>query len=167
MAKKLKLAKGKKTEAAAEAPAKAKKAKKEGTRKFAGKTSGLGVTAFQNALMVKNFKAKLTDVQLAEAMRKEFPEAVAYTTGHVVGIRSAWNNGKRSGQDAAPEKKLPRFNDDGTSTVETRGRGGKKAAAKKETAAAPAKAKPIKKVGKPAPPEPEETEDEGEEEEEE
>jgi hypothetical protein len=152
VAKKLKLAKGKKTEAAAEAPAKAKKAKKEGTRKYAGKTSGLSVTEFQNKLMAANFKAKLTDEKLAAAMRAEFPSAVAYTTGHVVGIRSAWNNGKRSGQDGvAPEKKLPRFNDDGSSTLETRGRGGKKAAKKdKAETAAPAK-KGVKKIGKPAP----------------
>lgn len=174
--KKFKAIKGGKDKAADKPAAAAKGAKKgagkkEGTRKYAGRTTGLSVTDFQNQLMQKNYKAKLTDEQLAKAMRDEFPNAVEYTTGHVVGIRSAWNNGKRPGQEGkAPEKKLPRFNDDGSSTIETRGRGGaKKGAAKKAAAgAAPAKPKAVKKVGKPAPPpEPEEEEVEEDETEEE
>lgn len=181
MAKKFKSIKGGKDKSVAktvEAPAKAAKktTKKEGTRKFSGKTTGLGVTAFQNQLMAKNFKAKLTDEQLADAMRREFPEAVPYVTGHVVGIRSAWNNGKRAGQDnVAPDKKLPRFNADGTSTVETRGAKGaaKKAAKKAAKDAAPVASKAVKKVAKKAAPAPEpedvdedldESEDESEEE---
>lgn len=171
MAKKFKAIKGGKDKAADKpaAPAKAaKKAAKEGTRKYAGKTSGLSVTAFQNALMQKNYKAKLTDEQLAQAMRNEFPTAVDYTTGHVVGIRSAFNNGKRPGQEGvAPEKKLPRFAEDGTATIETRGRGGKKAAKKAAATAAPAKPKAVKKVGKKAAPAPEPEEDESEPEDEE
>lgn len=82
-----------------------------GARGVAGISTGLSITAFQNALMQKNFKAHLTDEQLAEAMRAEFPTAIPYTAKHVAGIRSAFNKGAH-GNDA-PESPLPRYGEDG------------------------------------------------------
>lgn len=113
--------KSKKVAAAVEAvekPAKVAKPAKErksegprGSRGMQGLTSKLPIAEFQNRLMEKNFKAKLTDAQLAEAMRVEFPDAIPYTEKHVAGIRSGWNTGKRGNQP--PVTPLPRFGEDG------------------------------------------------------
>lgn len=81
-----------------------------GTRGMTGTTSGLGIIAFQNRLLEKNYRAKLTDEELAEAMREEFPGAIPYTTKHVAGIRSSFNTGNH-GNDK-PEAPLPRYGDD-------------------------------------------------------
>jgi hypothetical protein len=40
-----------------------------------GRTTGMRVMQFQDQLLADNMKAKLTDAQLLEAMRKEFPNA--------------------------------------------------------------------------------------------
>jgi hypothetical protein len=100
-----------KAQAEAEAPAEKKKAKAPPIRKFTGKTTGKSVILFQNDLMKANFKAKLTDEQLAAAMRKEFPTAIAYTVSHVRGIRGAWNKGKHSNE--IPVKPLPEYDAQG------------------------------------------------------
>jgi hypothetical protein len=81
-----------------------------GTRGMTGTTTGLGIIAFQNRLLDKNYKAKLTDEELAEAMREEFPAAIPYTTKHVAGIRSSYNTGNH-GNDK-PEIALPRYGED-------------------------------------------------------
>ncbi|TXH19726.1 MAG: hypothetical protein E6R03_00155 [Hyphomicrobiaceae bacterium] len=97
-------------------PVKEKKPIKDGPggRARSGLTTGLGIAAFQDQLMAKNFKAKLTDEELAAAMRAEFPEAVPYTTAHVAGIRSMWNNGKRTSQHGVkPDVALTGFNAEG------------------------------------------------------
>lgn len=86
--------------------------------KYMGRTTGLHVAEYQNKLMSANFKAKLTDEQLAQAMRDEFPMAVAYTVDHVAGIRSAWNKGKRPGQEGVvPAKLLPAYDAEGNALV--------------------------------------------------
>ena len=81
-----------------------------GTRGMTGTTSGLGIIAYQNRLLDKNYKAKLTDEELAEAMRDEFPEAIPYTTKHVAGIRSSYNTGNHGNNK--PEVALPRYGED-------------------------------------------------------
>lgn len=108
-------------------PAKAPKAVKErksegprGSRGMVGVTSGLPIAEFQNKLMERNFKAKLTDAELAAAMREEFPAAIPYTEKHVAGIRSGWNTGKRTGTVA--EKPLPRYDEEGKLIVRGAGR---------------------------------------------
>lgn len=98
----------------AAAPVKSVKPKVEKAppvRKFVGATTGLGVRDFQNQLMKNNFKAKWTDLQLATAMRQEFPSAVPYTEKHVKGIRGGWNKGKHGNE--VPAKPLPEFDIDG------------------------------------------------------
>jgi len=142
------------TAAAAEAPAKKAKAKKADS-KYIGKTTGMRVQAFQDDLMKKNYKAKLTDAELAEAMRAEFPNAVAFEEKHVAGIRSQFNNGRRPSQEGVkPPKPLAKFDDEGNEV-------NPRAGAKK---AAPAAGK---KTGKKKPAVEEEEEEEVEEEEEE
>lgn len=118
---------------AAEAPTKAAKAAKApkakgapAPSKFIGQTTGMRVAAFQNQLMARNFKARLTDEQLAEAMRAEFPHAVAFTVQHVRGIRSQWNNGKRG--NPVPDKPLPEYGEDRNPIL--RGKGGQPVAKK-------------------------------------
>ena len=100
--------------------------------KFIGQTTGLRVQEFQNQLMAKNFKNRLTDEQLAAAMREEFPHAVAFTVAHVKGIRSQWNHGKRG--NPIPEKALPEYGEDRSPIV--RGKGGVEVAKKVKTAKA-------------------------------
>lgn len=110
----VKMAKAKPAAAAPAAPAAKKKAAPKADSKYIGKTSGMRVQAFQDKLMKDNYKAKLTDAQLAAAMRKEFPNAVAFEEKHVAGIRSQFNNGRRASQEGAkPAKPLPKFDDEG------------------------------------------------------
>ncbi len=56
-----------------------------------GKTSGLSVAAFWTKLFRSNFKAKLTDAQLAAAFKAEFPKREAVTA--VARHRSWFNRG--------------------------------------------------------------------------
>ena len=42
---------------------------------YSGRTTGLGIQDFQDELLAKNNDAKLTDEQLLQAMRDEFPTA--------------------------------------------------------------------------------------------
>jgi len=86
--------------------------------KYVGRTTGLHVSEFQDKLMSANFKAKLTDEQLAQAMRDEFPMAVAYTVDHVAGIRSAWNKGKRPSQNnVVPARTLTAYDAEGNTLI--------------------------------------------------
>lgn len=125
--------------------------------KYIGKSTGLRVQAFQDQLMARNNKAKLTDAQLAKAMREEFPNAVKFTEDHVAGIRSQWNNGKRASQEGKkPEKVTLRYNEEGEAiSPRARGEGKAKSGAAKKGAA-------TKETGKKkaAPVEEEEDEDE-------
>lgn len=123
-------------------PKKAKKAKVAaktgGKSKYTGVTTGLSVREYQNNLMAKNFKAKLTDEALATAMRREFPNAVPYTEEHVVGIRSAWNKGNHGNEK--PANPLPQFDDSGKAMPIW----GAKSAAVKAAKEAVAEAKAVK-----------------------
>lgn len=124
------------------AKAKAKAKKEAKTGKYTGVTTGLGVAAFQNQLMERNFKAKLTDPQLAAAMRREFPEAIDYNEDHVVGIRSSWNKGNH--ENDKPARPLPQFDDTGKAMPFW----GEKSAAEKAARAELKEAKEIKKSRK-------------------
>jgi hypothetical protein len=98
----------------ATAAPKAKVSKAAKPSKFIGKTTGMRVQAFQDKLMKENYRAKLTDTDLASAMREEFPNAVAFNEKHVAGIRSQWSHGHRPSQEGtAPERALARFDDEG------------------------------------------------------
>jgi hypothetical protein len=90
----------------------AAKEEKKGVGRYTGATTGMSVTEFQNQLMERNFKVKMTDPQLAAAMRREFPEAIDYDEDHVAGIRGAWNKGKHG--NIQPTRPLPEFDDTGT-----------------------------------------------------
>lgn len=123
--------------------AKAKVAKETVPKKFAGKTTGKGVREFQNDLFAANFKAHLSDEELATAMRDEFPNAVPYTVEHVRGIRSAFNKGKHG--NTAPGKPLPEYDEAGNAQPLW----GEKSAARKAAAEAKAEeAAPAKKLKK-------------------
>jgi hypothetical protein len=148
-------AKGDKVEKAAKAQ------KAQAVRKYKGEKSGKTVREFQNDLMAANLRKKLTDEQLAAAMREEFPHAVPYTVEHVRGIRSAYNKGKHG--NAVPEKLIPEFDADGKALPLW----GEKSKAKKDDAksgAAKGAKKPAKKAAKPADDEEDEDEEEDEEE---
>lgn len=134
-----------------------KKAKSTKPPKYTGRTSGLRVQAFQDQLLSKNYKAKLSDAKLATAMRAEFPNAVAFTEKHVAGMRSQFNHGHRPTQEGVkPTNPLPKFDDEGN-VITARARGPKKAKAEKKVKGA----KKVKKVAKPVV---EEEEEEAEEE---
>lgn len=113
--------------------------------RYAGRTSGLSVTKFQNQSIESNRKRKLTDEQLAKEWRNEFPNAKAdYTAETVRGVRNLYNKGKH-GNDA-PSSPVPEFDDAGQALPFW----GEKAAAKqaaREAKSAPAKGK-VKKVKK-------------------
>lgn len=142
----------------AEEPKKAKAVKKETPSKYLGRVTGLRVMAFQDKLMRENYKAKLTDEQLAQLMRAEFPMAAKFTVAHVKGIRSQFNHGKRSSQDgAAPAKTLTEFDAAGNPVVRSAGGGGKKPPIKDKAGKA---VKVGRKKSAPVEEEEEETEDE-------
>jgi len=129
--------------------------------RFVGKTSNLSVTDYQNKMLQSNFKAKLTDEQLAKAFRAEFPNAKAYTAEDLPGIRSAFNRGKH-GNDA-PAKPLPAYDDAGEA-MSIRGEKSAAKAAKKETKAAKTAVKTVsKKAAKAEDEDEEEVEDDEEE----
>ena len=159
----VKMTKTKPAAAAAPEPV-AKKAKaKKADSKYIGKTSGMRVQQFQDELMKKNYKAKLTDAELAKAMRVEFPNAVAFEEKHVAGIRSQFNNGRRPSQEGVkPQKPLAKFDDEGNE-VNPRA----VAATKKKDASGKKAGKTAKKKTAPVEEEEEEETEEEEEEEEE
>lgn len=146
--------------AAAAAPAAKKKAAPKADSKYIGKTTGMRVQAFQDKLMKDNFKAKLTDSELAAAMRKEFPNAVAFEEKHVAGIRSQFNHGRRASQEGAkPAKPLPKYDEDGNE-VNPRAGAKKAAPAAKKTAGKKAKAAPVEEEEEEEVDEEEESDDE-------
>lgn len=95
--------------------------------KYTGKTSGLGVTKFQNLTLEQNMKKRLTDDQLAALWKKEFPNATAdYDASTVKGVRGLYNRGKH-GNDA-PRTPVPEFDASGEALPFR----GEKTAAKRE-----------------------------------
>lgn len=88
-----------------------------GTGRYVGKTSGLGVTKFQNQTLEQNKKKRLTDSQLAALWRKEFPNARAeYTEETVNGVRNLFNLGKHGNNDGEPlpeHLKIPQYDESG------------------------------------------------------
>lgn len=87
-----------------------KSTKKIGS-KFTGKTSGSGVSDFQNKTISGNKRDHLTDKVIARMWRDEFPKAKAYTEKDVFSVRSAFNKGKH-GNDA-PARPIPEYDRDG------------------------------------------------------
>ena len=137
----------KKATAAAAKPAK----KKAAGGKFTGKTTGLGVSAYQNKSILSNKKNKKSDKALAAEWRKEFPDAKDYTADDIASVRRAFNRGKHGNE--APARPIPEYDRNGNVVEEK-----KAAPAKKKTA----KKKASKK--KQAPPDDEDDEDEDEDE---
>jgi hypothetical protein len=85
-----------------------------GAGRYTGATSGLGVQAFQTKTLEDNFKNKLTDEQIAELWRKEFPKAVKFSDKTVRGVRTRFNKGIHGGQDGTAPKRVSRsFDEDG------------------------------------------------------
>ena len=99
-----------KNKPASKAKSTAKSAKKVGS-KFTGKTSGLGVSDFQNKTITGNKRDHLTDKVIAKMWRDEFPKAKAYTEQDVASVRSAFNKGKH-GNDA-PARPISEYDRDG------------------------------------------------------
>jgi hypothetical protein len=139
-------------------PKKVKAVKKDTPPKYLGRVTGLRVMAYQDKLMRENYKAKLTDDELAKLMRAEFPMAAKFTVAHVKGIRSQFNHGKRSSQaGVAPAKFLTEFDDQGNAIVRASAGGGKKPPIKDKTAKV---VKMGRKKAEPVEDEEEESEDE-------
>jgi hypothetical protein len=142
------LVKGKATVKAEKPAPKAKTAKApkaDTPSKFIGVSTGMRVQAFQDKLMKDNYRAKLSDAALAQAMRDEFPNAVAFTEKHVAGIRSQYNHGHRASQEGVPPANtLAKFDDEGNK-INPRARAEKAEAApvKKTAKKAAKKAAPV------------------------
>jgi len=64
--------------------------------KYKGVTTGMRVMEYQDSTFAAQSKAMLTDEELAANWRAEFPEAVAFTPGHVAGARRDYNAGRHS-----------------------------------------------------------------------
>ena len=64
--------------------------------KYRGLKTGMRVQEFQDQSFADNFKAMLTDEELAQLWRVEFPQAVAFTPHHVMGARRDYNKGTHS-----------------------------------------------------------------------
>lgn len=118
--------------------------------RYKGKTSGLGVTVFQNQTIEQNKKKRMTDAQLAELWRREFPNARAeYTEETVRGVRNLYNLGKHGNNDGRPlpdHARVPEFDEQGQALPFW----GEKSAAKRESAQPVARSpkKVVKKVGR-------------------
>lgn len=76
-----------------------------------GVTTGMGIGEYQNATILKNVKAKLTDEQLAEDWRREFPLAKAFDAGTVRIVRKLVNAGQH--KNDAPAKPIPGYDEQG------------------------------------------------------
>lgn len=97
--------------------------------RFTGRTTGLSVTKFQNKSIEDNRKKKLTDEELVQLWKSEFPNAKSdYTTAIVKGVRGLYNRGKH-GNDQ-PRVPVPEFDDDGNALPFR----GEKAQAKRDAA---------------------------------
>lgn len=131
--------------AAKAAPSKAKAAptasdtgKSAGPKRYVGKTSGLRVQEFQTKSLADNFKAKLTDEQIAKTWREEFPLAVKFSDKTVKAVRVRFNKGIHGGQEGTPARLSRPYDADGKELA-LRGEGGNGAA---RAEAAPAVAAP-------------------------
>lgn len=120
--------------------------KVEKASKYRGLKSGMRVMAYQDHTLEINDdkKRRLTDEELRDDWRAEFPEAVAFTLEHVRGVRSLYNAGKHTKMSEVPETpSRPYILQDGkrvaTDYVRTR-----KAKSEKATKAAPAETPTIK-----------------------
>ena len=79
---------------------------------YSGKSTGMGIQDFQDELLFKNNEAKLTDAQLLQAMRDEFPSAKGkiFTADKatrlklLTGMRRLFNRRVHDNQDIAPLK---------------------------------------------------------------
>ena len=98
--------------------------------RYAGKTSSLGVLAFQNKSLLDNRRGKMDDASLAQTWCEEFPSAKAYTAKDVNSVRNAFNKGKH-GNDV-PARPVLQYDEEGNPI-------------KKKKAAPPEKKKAVKK----------------------
>ena len=80
-------------------------------KKFKGKTSNLGVLAYQNKTILDNRRAKLDDKTIAKMWRTEFPDAKDYPDKDIASVRSAFNRGKHNND--APARPIPEFDKNG------------------------------------------------------
>jgi hypothetical protein len=92
---------------------KTKKEKVVKISKYRGATTGLRVMAFQDQTFEENYRQMRTDEELAALWRKEFPNAVAFTPGHVSGARRDFNNGTHAKATPRPDSPLAKVIMDG------------------------------------------------------
>lgn len=116
-----------------EAPApEKKKGPGRGFRGATGATTKLNVRLCWLKIMKANYKAKLTDEQIAAFMRTEFPGKKKYEVSDVHMVRNLFNRGVIKEQEGtAPEKKLPEFDKSGEPVAGWGSKGAKRTAAKK------------------------------------
>lgn len=93
---------------------KAKKVREPKASKYRGVTSGMRVMEYQDATFTANAKAMKTDEELAADWRREFPNAVAFTTSHVGGARRDYNKGTHAKATPKPATPLAQVIMDGT-----------------------------------------------------
>lgn len=87
--------------------------KRSAPSRYKGVTTGMRVMEFQDHTLKENFKNKLTDEQLAELWRTEFPRAKKFTAGIVRIVRRLFNEGTHGKQAWTPPKPLHEFDETG------------------------------------------------------
>ena len=116
--------------------------------RYKGATTGMRVMEFQDKTLRDNFKAKLTDEQLAELWRKEFPRAKMFTAAIVRVVRRLFNDGAHGKQTWTPEKPLHEYGDDGAKIPMPKPRESKKAVEEVEEIEEEPEVVPVKKSKK-------------------
>lgn len=79
-----------------------------------GTESGKNIADTWNEILEAQDEEKLTDKEIAEAMREEFPERKAYDESYVKYVRGLYNSGRTRPQEGkVPDKKIPEYNAEG------------------------------------------------------
>ncbi len=67
------------------------------------------VAEYQDLTFTRNLTKKMTDEELAQDWRAQFPAAVAFTAGHVTGARRDFNAGRHSKRYAGVRHTVPQY----------------------------------------------------------
>lgn len=115
----------------------------QGKRRNAVGKSGMSRIDTYKYLFEKNYKAKKTDVELAEAMCEEFPQLKTYNEKDIKMHRSYFNSGHLGDMTSPPDKPLPEYDEEGSPIFRKRGRQREAAQAVGETITKPKTSKKV------------------------
>ena len=86
-----------------------------------GVNTSLSRGQFIVALFNNQFEAKLSDKELVEMIKEEFPKSESNYGGYIRMYRNKYNRGDFACQAEAPEVPVPRFDNEGKAVVRQRG----------------------------------------------